>query len=153
MSYSSVLCVYTFIFPETQKFGNKTSSGEIGLDIWTYESPKVYRTRCPEEWASSVGMPHPLHMFYGHLAQLSKKSNSVIRFRSVTVKNWCNFLSIGCHCIWSSFRMPCNIRERGDLILFGQIPVPAIELPKRRFQTFLYISLPENRTALRIKHS
>ena len=38
-------------------------------------------------------MPHPLHMFYGKLAQLGKKSNSVIRSRSVTVKNWCNVLS------------------------------------------------------------
>ena len=32
---------------------------------------------------------------------------------------------------------------RGDLILFDKIPVPTIELPLRRFQTFLYISLPE----------
>ena len=37
-------------------------------------------------------MPHPLHMFYGNLAQLGKKSNSVIRSRSVMVKNWCNVL-------------------------------------------------------------
>ena len=34
---------------ENQKSGNKTSSGEIGLDIRTYASPKVDRTRCPEE--------------------------------------------------------------------------------------------------------
>ena len=39
-------------------------------------------------------MPHPLQMFYGNLAQLGKKSNSVIRSRSVMVKNWCNVLSI-----------------------------------------------------------
>ena len=31
----------------------------------------------------------------------------------------------------------------GNPILFGKIPVPIIELPKRRFQTFLGISLPE----------
>ena len=30
----------------------------------------------------------------------------------------------------------------GDLILFDKIPVPTIELLKRRFQTFLDISLP-----------
>ena len=36
----------------------------------------------------------------------------------------------------SSFRMACNIRERG-LILFDKIPVPTIEL-----QTFLCPSLP-----------
>ena len=28
-------------------------------------------------------MPHPLQMFYGNLSQLGKKSNSVIRSRSV----------------------------------------------------------------------
>ena len=33
-------------------------------------------------------------MFYGNLAQLGEKSNSVIRSRSVMVKNWCNVLSI-----------------------------------------------------------
>ena len=37
-------------------------------------------------------MPHPLHMFYGNLAQLGKKLNSEIRSRSVMVKNWCNVL-------------------------------------------------------------
>ena len=43
---------------------------------------------------SSVGMPHPLHMFYGNLEQLGKKSNSVLRSRSVMVKNLCNVLSM-----------------------------------------------------------
>ena len=44
--------------------------------------------------------------------------------------------------MWSSSRMSCSIRE-GDLILFGKIPVPTIELPLRRFQTFFDISLPK----------
>ena len=38
---------------------------------------------------------HPLHMFYGNLAQLGKKSKSVLRSRSVTFKNCCNVLSMG----------------------------------------------------------
>ena len=65
--------------------------------VWTLEHMQVAkwdRTRCPEEEASSVGMPHPLQMFYGNLAQLDKKSNSAIRSRSVTVKNWCNVRSM-----------------------------------------------------------
>ena len=33
-------------------------------------------------------------MFYEHLVQLGKESSSVIRSRSVTVKNWCNVLSM-----------------------------------------------------------
>ena len=68
---------------ETQKTRNKTSSGDIGLNIRTLASPKWDRTRCPEEEASSVGMPHPLQMFYGNLSQLGKRSNSVIMSRSV----------------------------------------------------------------------
>ena len=67
---------------EIQKSGDKTSSGEIGIDIRTLASPKVGQDQVQ---ASSVGMPHPLHMFYGNLSQLVKK---------VTVKNWCNVLSM-----------------------------------------------------------
>ena len=62
---------------ETQTSGNKTNSGEIGLNIRTLASPKVrqdqviggvsvlflaYRTRC---------------MFYENLAQLGKKSKDL----------------------------------------------------------------------------
>ena len=32
--------------------------------------PKLDRTMCPEQQASSVGMPHPLQIFYGSLVQL-----------------------------------------------------------------------------------
>ena len=63
---------------ETQKSRNKTSSGDIGLNIRTLASPKV-----GQDQVSSVGMPHPLQMIYGNLSQLGKKSNSVIRSRSV----------------------------------------------------------------------
>ena len=49
--------------------------------------PKRDRTKCPEELASSVGMPHLLQMFYGNLAQLGWKSNSVKRSRSVKWSN------------------------------------------------------------------
>ena len=68
-------------------------------------------------------------MFYGNLTQIGKKSNSVIRSRSVMVKNWCNVLSMeGVTVCGQTSRISCNIRERGDLILFGEIPVPTIEL-------------------------
>ena len=60
---------------ETPKSGNKTSPGEIGLDIRTHASPKV-----GQDQVSSIGMPHPLQMFYGNLTQLGKRS---IRSRSV----------------------------------------------------------------------
>ena len=73
---------------EIQRSGNKTSSGEIGLDIRTHASPKVGQ----DQVSGGVSMPHPLHMFNGNLAQLGKKSNSVIRSRSVMVKNWCNVM-------------------------------------------------------------
>ena len=67
---------------ETQKSRNKTSSGDIGLNIRTLASPKVGQDQV-SGGASSVGMPHPLQMFYGNFSQLGKKSNSVIRSRSV----------------------------------------------------------------------
>ena len=68
-------------------------------------------------------------MFYGNLAQLGKKSNSVIRSRSVMVKfgvmsyQW----RLSLHVVIIQ-----NVVEHsgeGDLILFGEIPVPTIELP------------------------
>ena len=65
--------------------------------------PKWDRTRCPEELATSVGMPHPLQMFYGNLSQIGKKSNSVIRSRSV----------IGSQiCVMEGVRMSCAICEK-----------------------------------------
>ena len=45
--------------------------------------PILDTTRCPEEWESSVCMPHPLHMFHGNLAYLGIKFKLVIRSRSV----------------------------------------------------------------------
>ena len=68
-------------------------------------------------------------MFYGNLAQLGKKSNSVIRSRSVMVKNWCNVLSME-GIIVCGHHPECRVTVgRGGLILFGKIPVPTIELP------------------------
>ena len=68
---------------ETQKSINKTSPGDNGLNIRTLASPKVGQDQVSGGEASSVGMPHPLQMFYGNLSQLGEKSNSVIRSRSV----------------------------------------------------------------------
>ena len=72
---------------EIQKSGDKTSSGEIGLDIRTHASPKV-----GQDQVSGGVSVLCWHMFYGNLAKLGKKSNSVIRSRSAMVKNWCNVL-------------------------------------------------------------
>ena len=58
---------------ETQKSGNKTNSGEIGIIIRTHASPKEDRTNFPEEEAS------PLQIIYGKFSQLGKTSNSVKR--------------------------------------------------------------------------
>ena len=57
-------------------------------------------------------------MFYGNLSQLGKKSNSVIRSKSVTVKNLCNVLSIGGVTVYGH-HPECRVTfGRGDLILF-----------------------------------
>ena len=46
--YSKAKEKYRGMF-EIQKSRDKTSSGEIGLDIRTHASPKVGQDRCPEE--------------------------------------------------------------------------------------------------------
>ena len=68
---------------EIQMSGDKTSSGEIGLDIRTHASPKVGQDQVSGGVKSSVGIPHPLHMFYGNLAQLGKNSNSVKKVKII----------------------------------------------------------------------
>ena len=64
---------------KTQKTGNKTNSGEIGLSIRTLASPKVGQDQVSGGVIVIFWHAHPLHMFNGNLSQLGKKSNSVIR--------------------------------------------------------------------------
>ena len=102
---------------------------------------------------------HAAPVAYVLWKQLGKKSNPAIRSRSVMVKNWCNVLSME-GAIVCGHHPKCRVTfGRGDLILFGKIPVPTIELSERRFQTFLDISLhekligklhrPQNKTFIR----
>ena len=79
---------------EFQRSVDKTSSGEIGLDIRTHVIPKVGQDQVSGGvsvlcWhAASVA-----YVLWKHCT-IGKNSNSVIRSRSVTVKNWCNVLSM-----------------------------------------------------------
>ena len=71
-----------------------TSFGDTRLNIRTYENPKWDRTRCPEGWESSAGIPKPLQMFYENLSEFGKKVKlgnirSVTRSQiSVKSKQW-----------------------------------------------------------------
>ena len=70
---------------DTQKSGNKRSSGEIGLDIRTYASPKVGQDQVSEGvnvlcWpaapvANVLWKPHTLRkkVKFGNKVQISKK--------------------------------------------------------------------------------
>ena len=78
---------------EIQKSGDKISSGEIGIDIRTHASPKVGQ----DHVSGGVSVLCWHATLYGNLAQLGKKSNSVIRSRSVMVKNWCYVESMEGH--------------------------------------------------------
>ena len=85
--------------------------------------PKWDRTRCLEDLASSVGMPHPLQMFYGNLSQLGIKPISVIRSRSGTGSK------IGAISYQWRLSLYMVILQNamlhsgeGDLILFDKIP-------------------------------
>ena len=69
---------------ETRQFQERLVSTLEYLQV-----PKWDSAMCPEEKASSIGMPHPLQMFYGNLSQLGKKSDSVIRSRSVIGSKIC----------------------------------------------------------------
>ena len=64
--------------PETRQVQERLVSTLEHLQVQKWD-----RTKCPDEQASSVGMPNPLKMFYRNFSQLGKRSNSVIRFRSV----------------------------------------------------------------------
>ena len=52
-----------FKSPETRQVQERLVSTLEHMQVPTWD-----RTVCPEEKASSVGMPHPLHMFNGNLA-------------------------------------------------------------------------------------
>ena len=50
--------------PETRQVQERLVSTLENMQV-----PKSDMTRCPEEWASSVGMPHQLQMLYRNLTQ------------------------------------------------------------------------------------
>ena len=52
---------------ETQTSSNKKSSREIGFIIrMSHVSPKMGQDQVSEWVSVSIGMPHPLQMFYGN---------------------------------------------------------------------------------------
>ena len=80
---------------DIQKSGDKTSSGEIVLDMRTYASPSVGQDQV--SGGVSVLCWHAetiAYVLWKPCTILVKKSNSAIRSRSVMVKNWCNVLSM-----------------------------------------------------------
>ena len=79
---------------EIQKSGDKTSSGEIGLDIRTYASPKVGQDQVSGGVSVLCWHAAPVAYVLWKPCTIRSKSNSVIRSRSVMVKNWCNVLSM-----------------------------------------------------------
>ena len=144
---------------EIQKSGVKTSSGVIGLDIRTHASPKVgqdpgvRRSKRP-----LLTCRTRLHMFYGNLAQLGKKSNSVIRYRSVMVKNWWNVLSMeGVTVCGHHPEISCSIREMGTSYCLVRSPYRPYNFLRDDFKCSLTYPCPrsllESRIAPRIKHS
>ena len=72
---------------EIQKSGNKTSSGEIVLNIRTLASPNVGQ----DQVSGGVSV---LCWHAAPVANVLWKSNSVIRSRSVKGQNWCNVSSM-----------------------------------------------------------
>ena len=81
---------------EIQKSGDKTSSGEIGLDTRTHASPKVGQDQVSRGVSVLCWHAAPVAYVLWKPAQLGKKSNSVIRSRYVMVKN--------CRCLVCSIK-------------------------------------------------
>ena len=114
---------------ESQKSGNKTSSGEIVLEIRTYASPKVRQDQMSGGVSVLCWHVAPVANVLWKPRQLGNKSNSVIRSKSVTVNNWCYVLSmegVTAYGLHPEYRATFG---RGGLILFGKIPAPTIALP------------------------
>ena len=115
---------------EIQKSGDKTSSVEIGLDIRTHTSPKVGQDQVSRGVSVLCWHAAPAaYMFYGNLAQLGKKSISVKRSRSVTVKIGVMSYKLRVSLYVIIIQNVVLHSGEGDLILFGKIPVPTIEHP------------------------
>ena len=79
---------------EIQRSGDKTSSGEIGLDIRTHASPKVGQDQVSGGVSVLCWHAAPVAYVLWKPCTIRLKSNSVMRSRSVMVKNWCNVLSM-----------------------------------------------------------
>ena len=71
---------------EIQKSGDKTSSGEIGLGIRTHASPKVGQDQVSGGVSVLCWHAAPVAYVLWKPCTIGKKSNSVIRSRSVMVK-------------------------------------------------------------------
>ena len=71
-------------------------------------------------------------MFYGNLAQLGNKSNSIIRSRSLTVSKIGVMSDQWRVSLYSVYGRPpeCHVTmDERDPILFDEIPVPTIQFP------------------------
>ena len=74
---------------DTQKSGNKTSSGEIGLDIRKHASPKVGQDQMSGGVSVLCWHAAPIaNVLWKPRTVIGKKSNSVIRSRS-----WSSYIS------------------------------------------------------------
>ena len=58
-------------------------SKELVSTLQHMQYPWWDRARCPEEYASSVGMPRLLKLFFGNLSQWGKTSNYEESFQTV----------------------------------------------------------------------
>ena len=143
---------------ETQKSGNKISSGEFGLNIRTFASPKVGQDKVSGGVSVLCWHAAPLQMFYGNLAKSGKKLNSVIRSRSVNrVKNCCNVWSKEGVTVYGHHPV-CRVTfGRRDLIFLLSSPYRPWNFLRDDLKRSLTYPCPrsllESRIALRIKLS
>ena len=83
---------------ETQKSGNKTSSGEIGLEIRTHAVLKCDRTRCPED--VSVPCRHATPVAGALWKPIFGEMSDTVKMLS-PVMSQTGIMSIDIECRWS----------------------------------------------------
>ena len=93
---------------------NKTSSGEIGLDIRKHASPKVGQDQVSGGVSVLCWHAAPVAnvLWKPCTVRLKVKFGNKVQISNDQKLVYCPFNG-WCHCILSSSRMSCNIRERG----------------------------------------
>ena len=116
---------------ETQKSGDKTSSGEIGLNIRTHASPKVGQDHV--SWGVSVLCWHAVpvaNVLWTPKVRWKVKFGNKVEIRN-RVKNWCNVLFANLLPNWTLLLISTLLRNFGISITSFHRTLQRVRLANR----------------------